>query len=380
MEVSASEFWWRSITGPQMLLMNVVDSLLDNHNVVLRIPADLPWRHEMRAETLQMFQDRSDNDEAVIFSVDIIDDDPEDLEPGKYILQKFASSEVRRGYREKSKHSIQEYIKAQKVLNNRIIWIKGLTGAKAQKWLTFCMNFSNTSIDSGLFVLEIHGENVSIPEVGDMNVVDFNKNVRRYDVQLFDSFILDSRSDLTDTWKNYIATTASMLCGTDAEISEALISGNTLKTISSIDRLSEIAKMKCFSKRGMEDGSEHILSLVRNNNQDELNHRVWKAQVQVLFPIIEIERIDIINAHRDSIQQAIDENAILQYGENLIQADDVELGTLCFMMSCKDNMGLRMLYIPDENTRNRIRFLHQCRNKLAHANCCELDEVNALIN
>ena len=59
---------------------------------------------------------------------------------------------------------------------------------------------------------------------------------------------------------------------------------------------------------------------------------------------------------------------------------DVELGSLCYMMKQKSNMGIYMLYIPDEDEREWISFLHECRNQLAHASCCSTEQVVRLID
>lgn len=39
-----------------------------------------------------------------------------------------------------------------------------------------------------------------------------------------------------------------------------------------------------------------------------------------------------------------------------------------------------MLYIPDEIDRDRIRFLHECRNSIAHISICEPEQVRKLLD
>ena len=45
-----------------------------------------------------------------------------------------------------------------------------------------------------------------------------------------------------------------------------------------------------YDKRGRGEKSDHILALYRNNRQEEIHHRLWEAQVQILLPMIEMER------------------------------------------------------------------------------------------
>ena len=59
--------------------------------------------------------------------------------------------------------------------------------------------------------------------------------------------------------------------------------------------------------------------------------------------------------------------------------EDVELGSLCYMMNHRGNNGSYMLYTPDEDARQRIVFLHDCRNQLAHVICCTANQVAELL-
>lgn len=101
---------------------------------------------------------------------------------------------------------------------------------------------------------------------------------------------------------------------------------------------------------------------------------------QVLFPLIELERQKLIEKWHDSIEEALHENHVEQFGAAVTDPAEVELGTLCYMMRCRVSGDYRMLYIPEEADRERIRFLHECRNKLAHMNCCAPGQVAALLD
>ena len=166
----------------------------------------------------------------------------------------------------------------------------------------------------------------------------------------------------------------------DAEVSELLLREVDFRKESVSDGIARIAEMPDFFMRGAEDGSEHVLWLYRNNKIAELNHRIWASQVQVLFPVIEMERIEIIEKYRDAISQALTDNYIAQYGEQITDPMEVELGSLCFMMSHRQDVYMYMLYIPDETDRERIRFLHECRNLLAHVSICNPEQVRKLLD
>lgn len=380
-DISWEEFWWNNITGAHIVVSKVTDVLLENKMVVLKVPYDLPWRYSMRSSIHTAFQERTDAREVVIETIDVVDDNSDDLEPGRFLLQKFASSSVAIGYREKSRVSIQDYIAQKDVIKNRILWIKGLGDSTANKWINFCKGFTPKTATEGLFVLETHG-NISFSESRFIEYIDFRECVSSYDVQLFNSFVLDEAENVygSDLWKKYISTTAAMICNVDAEVSELLLRDVDFRRESAIDGIARIEKMPDFSRRGMEDGSEHVLWLYRNNKAAELNHRIWASQVQVLFPVIEMERIEIIGKYWDVISQALVENNITQYGEQIKDPMEVELGALCFMISHRQDDDMYMLYIPDGIDRERIKFLHKCRNLLAHASICDPEQVRKLLD
>lgn len=94
------EFWWNSITGARTVVDRVAMALLENKMVVLKVPSDLPWRYPMRSAIQNAFNERTDARDIVIETIDAVDNNPTDQEPGRFILQTYASSSIRTGYRE----------------------------------------------------------------------------------------------------------------------------------------------------------------------------------------------------------------------------------------------------------------------------------------
>lgn len=377
--VSWEEFWWNNITGAHSLVSAVAVALLESKNVILNVPSDIPWRHSMRSAISTFFQEKNDRRDIIIQPIDVVDDNPESQEPGRFILSRFASSVISKGYREKSKVAIQDYISQKGVIRNQIIWVKGLSGKTAEQWVKFCKAFSSSSIADGLFVLEIQG-GFHTADTKHLKAVEFSECVRCYDVQLFNCFILEDQHIYTENWKKYISATAALVCGIDAEVSELLLRVTDFKRESPVVGIQRIAEMPDFERRGASEASDHVLWNIRNKRSTVIDHNIWAAQVQVLFPLIEMERISIIQKWRAQIAEALNTSEIQQYGEVIKNPMDVELGTLCYMMSHRKNPDLYMLYIPIESERNRIRFLHDCRNLLAHVSCCSPVQITELLD
>lgn len=376
--IAWEEFWWNNITGARTVVDRVAMALLENKMVVLKVPSDLPWRYPMRSAIQTAFNEHTDSRDIVIETIDAADRNPTNMEPGRFILQAYATSTVKAGYREKARISIQDYISDRNVIKNRIIWVKGLDEKSAAKWLQFCRGFSPRSAADGLFVLEVHGK-ISAPESRYIQQIDFDDCVNSYDVQQFNSFLLADQTSYSTNWKRYISTVAASICGVDAEVSELLLRVVDFRTETAIDGLRRIDEIGDFDRRGDEKHADHPLWHLRADNIAELLHRIWTAQIQVLFPIIELERQKLVEKWHSTISDALKDNEVVQFGSVLTDPAEVELGTLCYMMSYKVYGDYRMLYIPEDADRERIRFLHECRNKLAHMNCCTPDEVTNLL-
>ena len=265
------------------------------------------------------------------------------------------------------------------MIRNRIIWVKGLGESVTEQWIQFCRGFSPKSVLDGLFVLEVQ-EKIRQSDIRPLEVINFRDYVSSYDVQLFNSFLLDGQDNYSDMWKKYISTVVAVVCDTDAEISAHILSSVDFKVRSVIDGLQDIVALPEYSRRGAEANSNHVLWYSRHNGCIELERRIWSAQVQVLFPIIELERVRLIRKWHNIIQEALDNNDISQFNELIRDPMDVELGTLCYMMKHRTDRGLYILYIPDEKERERISFLHDCRNQLAHATCCTTDQIVQLLS
>ncbi len=377
METRWEEFWWNHITGPNVVVSSVVSALLDGKMVVLKVPSDLPWRHSMRSAVHTAFSERSDCSDVVIELIDLRNENARQMQPGRFILDRFATPTISRGYREKSKVTVQDYISAKDIIKNRIVWIKGIDPDVAGEWIRFCRGFSQRSAAQGLFVLEVN-ENTSVTETNLLRVINFSDCVSNYDVQLFNSFVLGNQKQYSDGWKKYIAVCTAAICGVDAEISQTMLQSLDFRVESPLEGIRQIDQMPDFMRRG-ENGSNHVLWHYRNGDMALLEHRLWSAQVQVLFPMIELERVELIGRYERQIREVLASGGITQYNQILQEPMDVELGTLSYWMGAKMEDGFYTLYIPSEEDRKRIRFLHTCRNQLAHASCCTPEQVEQLL-
>lgn len=370
------EFWWNNITGARSFVREVEMALEENKMVVLKVPSDLPWRNSMRSAIQTAFDERNSCQN---FIFDIVDAQDEIVEsdPGRYILNRYANSEVKHGYREKSKYSIQEYIITKQVLRKKILLIKGLSYETAQQWIQFCKDYFSKNMSDGLFILETH-EPFEWKLSKRITCIDFDNYVSTYDLQLFNSFILNDYNNIySNDWKKYIAAVVASVCMVDAEVSELLIRVMDFHSESIISGLEKISQMPEFCKRGSGKNVNHPLKYYRQGNIQKICYLIWQAQIQILFPLIELERVQLVEKWDVNIQQILNENTIIRFEETLKKPMDVDLGALCYMLS---GQAKYQLFIPNEQDVSRIKLLHRCRNKLAHVNCCSPEEIRALLD
>lgn len=373
-EISYHEFWWNDIAGARNLINMVVNSIYDKKFVALHIPSDLPWRESMRACIQNKIKKNSNiSYNVVIEIIDIADEYRNNQSPGMFLLQRFSKKSIANGYRESERLSIQKYMLRNNVLNNRIIWLKGMEEDSINAWIQFCNGFEENS--NVYFILEIKNDS-SFKESPLFNDVYFSKTVFPYDVYLFNRIVLADKNSFSEEWMKYIAVITTKLCEVDAEVAYYFINNTDFRNEDCLLSLKKISKLPKFTRRGSDYNQQHILAICRQNLDDLLQKKLWEAQVNVLFSIIEIERMKIIDDNISKLSTLLNNFYIEQYGEKLCNSYDLELGTLKYIYENKKYKN----FSCDEFDYRKIVFLRQCRNKLAHMNCCCYDEVRILLD
>ena len=384
-----SEFWWASITGPRNLCEAVSHALHQKGNVCLIVPNDLPWRDQMRACIETDMHQMPDMESFYVEYIDVEDDCPDVVDVGRYLLERYASPEIAAGYRGRGK--IQQYILDKRELNNRIFWIKGMNAEQEKCWLKFCRDYVPTQDSNGRFVLEVRWIKKE-SERRNLAVIRYSDAIKRYDLTLFNSVYLSrEKSTYSPIWQQYIAVMCASLCDTDAETSQALIENCNFSSEEPIVGMQIVSEDETYMRRG-ENNDKHILNMIRRKDTAAVGAQIWKAQLQVLFPLIEMERVTFVEQYRERIQEALREQyydfrtdrpqQVYQFGDIIDDPDDAELGTLYRMTKLKrsEDTTQYLLYIADEQSRNRVELLHAMRNSLAHGEYCAIDKVAGFIN
>lgn len=403
---SSAALWWEEITGPAQLVRAMAQELKDGGSVFLSAPDDLPWRTEMRRSVERLLRERDPN-----LLVDYIDcqtdcqtDDKGNIDVAAFLLDRYAHSDVKNGYRRSSGMSIQQYVLKHEVLRNRVVWVKGMTPLHAQNWLAYCRGHRPRSCSDGLFVIECHEDFSQRRTAAGMRLFFYKDYVKFYDALLFNT-MMASTLPLSPAWKQYLSTCAARLCGCDAELSQDLL--DVISRQACPDPLPALMQIAEEARRGERYGnrydadfldSRHPFVLIREEKTDELQKLLWKAQLEILFPLLEYERLDLIDGYADEIRRGLQEayadpdprkpgpHYITQYmeggRERITDPYDAEIGTLWRMNHLRmfRDGSLYLFYVPEGADRERLDLLHSIRNTLAHVKPCQPEQTAAFLN
>ena len=101
--------------------------------------------------------------------------------------------------------------------------------------------------------------------------------------------------------------------------------------------------------------------------------------MQVLFPVVEAERINLIERIKHDLTAMISVREIRQYGESIVNPYDFEWGTLFYAMKLTNINEEYYLKSLSKAEREEIRRFRDYRNNLAHGDCCTVTQVSEIL-
>ena len=372
-DFSPENFWWNNITGPSAMISSAENALSEGYSLILGVPAFTPWPEKMR----NILHENLSGGDVYITIINADSECPGSAED--YLLSKY---DTNRKYRSRLS-SVQDFLLRNNSLRNHIFWIYNFRDKlQVSGWLNFCAKYPSDSAEKGLFILDTEHENL-LP-AGRMTAVNFSDYAESYDTMIFASFLLDnkeySRPLYTRKWKSYLSSLAAMLCGSDAEVAERFLRSADFTCNEPLNVLQMIAHD--FPQRCAD--SNHILGMINSDDESAVMNRIWTAQVQVFFPMIEIARVRILRSDESlagRIQFAL--TYLESHGKPMTQSDgkivtdieDIDIGGM-FHLICKANM----IKTNDSMLGEYVSLLRSFRNSLAHMTPCRADEIRELLD
>ncbi len=339
------EIWWEQITGPKRFVDRIVKNINDDKCTVLCVPNILPWGDELREVIIRNYI----NNEKWFETIDAGIEDIADA--GNYLLQKFADEKTSTSYAYHSRNTtIEKYLKEKKVLNNRILWIRNVPDTKLSKWTSFFRKYISSDNSEGTFILETR---IEFNKSGKIHVLKYSDFVTIYDAHLFASIVV-SQSANKQLVHQYITNLAESLCEMNAEL--------IVEFINNTD----------FNTDNIGDNYRKYFDISEN----ELAYKVWKSQIKIAFPLIEVARVNFVDKYSRLIQDCL---PVEQFGEVIEDPHEVELGTLIYLLSSKYEEDEENRLVISYKDYENLHLLHKTRNKLAHVKCCSNSEIRILL-
>ncbi|MBQ3447402.1 MAG: hypothetical protein IJG37_07150, partial [Synergistaceae bacterium] len=250
------------------MINETVKALSEGYSLILGVPDFTPWPARMRS----IIREEISGGDVYITVIDAENECGSNAED--FMLSRY---DTERRYRSRLS-TVQEYFLRNNLLGSHIFWLQNfLDKAQVTDWVNFCSRYESSSANTGLFIIDT--ENDMLPS-GHMRAVKFPDYAGSYDTRIFASFLLDAegygRPGYTRAWKDYIAALTAMLCGADAETAERLIRS---------------ADFTCLEPY---DAWEIAGCSTPGHDETEIMTRIWTAQVQIFFPMIELARVKIL--------------------------------------------------------------------------------------
>ena len=342
---SSSSIWWEEIQGPRSIKEEIFNSLSNGKSVILtgeRIPWSKTLLYHISRDLEKIFNIYTEEKNGAENA-----DNPEE-----FILKNFKKPNEGHTYRKGGGLSFTDYLKKVKVLENKLIYISGVSEKGYESWIKFLKEYKIDNAKKGIFLIEagISLSQVNIVNTGRMSVIDVMSKISSYDILSF-SMLLASKLDVNDIWKHYTAWVTSLAFEKNVE--------SLANFIVEIVSQSEIKKFHSILKKEITDEKLFTKAL-------------WTTQIQILFPIIENLRIKIIEEYKNKLEDILSSETHEYYDTKITDPYDAELGFL-FHLSKYNTL------FPAK-TKNTIRFLRDYRNNLAHLEYSDENEIDRIIS
>jgi hypothetical protein len=106
----------------------------------------------------------------------------------------------------------------------------------------------------------------------------------------------------------------------------------------------------------------HSAALAISGGNAEISHRVWSAEVGILFPFVEKKRHEIL----DQLNEVLQIPFKTRFGDVIEDLQDLEIGHIESQI-LTNNIGI------NPKLWNKIQILRQIRNALAHSEPVPID-------
>lgn len=348
--MNTGAIWWEQLGTSRRFLNQIKENMEAANSVVLHIPEKMPWKKYFY--TMVDLQKASFSGDR---QMQRLEWQPEKY-PGAFILERLCTRIVRADYFPGQTYAAYLGSRDDILLCDYYVWITGVDTIEGiNQWIEFISEYNEYSKSfskRAIFIIEYSG-----PAFASRQVTCLSYALETIDRQVF---CLELSSALNNaSQRDFQSELALRVGGDDPELSALLIGSgeafirnpvNVTQTILQNRRRSDYTAFSGLSEA-------------------QIDSAVWKADIVMLFPILEQWRLDLVTKYKEDLRRYLPIRN--SNGEKVEEPLDLEIGSL--------------LYIAVQNqpfTKTEYEQLKLCRsvrNKLAHNQIVPADEVYAVL-
>lgn len=208
--------------------------------------------------------------------------------------------------------------------------------------------------------MEVHNDELAKKSKKGIKNLIFNQSIGEYDKYAFCA-LAASQTTCKDFLRPYLAEIVSSICSDDIELCAACVSRGKEFLESPVDTINMIVRDYFRS-----DGERYSFC----KDTEDINNSIWECQLKYIFPLIEDYRKYFISRYACAIKSILP--ITNSYGEKVSIPEDVEIGTLLYLVGKGDISISQREYAELERYRN-------ARNKLAHMNILENEALEVIL-
>lgn len=363
--------WWQ-LPGPSRFVAWVVQTLRDGSNVVLCLPEHTP---DGLARAIRSAL--GDSDVWAWHTLQV--SGPLQASPLQFLWSRFAS-----GTLAATPRRVGALVDCQAFVG-KVIWLSGVTNRTWPAWKAFLTEYehacrSRSLLERTLFCVPLSGTLALDPPNDEVCLAhrDWRGVVDRLDMLLYTSSIFPSRR-ISPLQRQIAIAVVSSLALWDPVVSERLVREDLKYVLEPTPLLRELARERGWSAadcapRGWQrgvidrvDGREviHSALLALANQENQLERRIWSAQVGVMFPFIEEKRQELLTL----LGHLLTVPFKTRFGEVIDNPRDLELGHIESQIA-EHNLPVAA------NIRQLVKQLRTIRNRLSHLEPLTSDLLN----
>lgn len=352
-----NELWWKQIVSARNFIEQIADHAAFDKTVLLYLPEWTPWYDTFQDGIEVALQNRNCENRLDIISCP-------DGDIGQYLFESYCKKGKKASYR--PTYSYAQFLAKNNdiVLNQRYLWVKGLSEARLKDWEKFIAEYT-AAVQPGETCAGFILETVSPIErrVSSERFVYFDLAQR---ITYYDSFtfcaLASARGQIPQQFRAYLTEVVSALCQKDIELCAVCLTDWEDFIRDPIDRYRVLVNSGLRSN-GKAFGTEV--------DEMHLSHSLWEAQLKQLFPIIEHYRSEFIRLHFQEIEALLPVSNRL--GEDLSMPQDVELGILYYWALHEQIKTSNAEY-------HTLDFFRRMRNHLAHLTPLKSEDVDRILS